>query len=112
RGAHADDRPRRGEAACRSRARRGGSTCVKVAILGGTGSFGRALAARLAAIGEDEIVIGSRDRERAQQAAAELGVSGDTNEEAARGADLVVLAVKADGALDTARAVAQALGTT
>jgi len=31
---------------------------VKVAILGGTGSFGHALAHRLAALGEDEIVIG------------------------------------------------------
>ncbi len=85
---------------------------MRVAILGGTGSFGRALAARLAAIGEDEIVIGSRDRERAQQAAEELGVAGDTNEAAVAGADLVVLAVKADGALDTARAVARALGDT
>jgi 8-hydroxy-5-deazaflavin:NADPH oxidoreductase len=85
---------------------------VRVAILGGTGSFGRALAARLAARGEDEVVIGSRDRERAEQAAAELGVSGDTNDEAVRGADLVVLAVKADGALDTARAVARSLGDT
>jgi 8-hydroxy-5-deazaflavin:NADPH oxidoreductase len=85
---------------------------VRVAILGGTGSFGRALAARLAAVGEDEVVIGSRERERAQQAAEELGVSGEANEEAVRGADLVVLAVKAEGALDTARAVAQALGDT
>ena len=85
---------------------------MRVAILGGTGSFGRALAARLAAAGEDEIVIGSRDRERAREAAAELGVAGDTNEEAVGQADLVVLAVKADGALDTARAVARALGST
>jgi NADPH-dependent F420 reductase len=85
---------------------------VRIAVLGGTGSFGRALAGRLAAVGEDEIVIGSRDRERAQQAAAELGVAGATNEEAVRGADLVVLAVKADGALDTARAVARSLGGT
>jgi 8-hydroxy-5-deazaflavin:NADPH oxidoreductase len=85
---------------------------VRVAILGGTGSFGRALAARLAAVGEDEIVIGSRDRERAREAAAELGVKGDTNEAAVGEADLVVLAVKADGALDTARAVARALGST
>lgn len=85
---------------------------MRVAILGGTGSFGRALAGRLAAIGEDEIVIGSRDRERAQKTAGELGLDGDTNEAAVAGADLVVLAVKADGALDTARAVAEALGDT
>jgi NADPH-dependent F420 reductase len=87
---------------------------VKVAVLGGTGSFGRALAARLASLGEDEIVIGSRDAERAAATAAELGgrVTGATNDEAVRGADLAVLAVNADATLDTARAIAGALGTT
>jgi NADPH-dependent F420 reductase len=88
---------------------------MKVAILGGTGSFGRALAARLAELGEDEVVIGSRDAARAEQAAGELGggkVSGASNEFAVRDADLVVLAVKADGALDTARGISQALGET
>lgn len=85
---------------------------MRVAILGGTGSFGRALAASLVAVGE-EVVIGSRDAERAQQTATELGAAGGaTNEEAVRGAELVVLATKADGALDTARAVAGALGST
>jgi NADPH-dependent F420 reductase len=88
---------------------------VKVAILGGTGSFGRALAARLVALGEDDVVIGSRDEQRAQETATELGgarVTGATNEQAVAGVDLAVLAVKADGALDTARAVARALGET
>ena len=88
---------------------------MKVAILGGTGSFGRALAARLVVVGEDDIVIGSRDGARAQEAAAALGgarVTGATNEDAVHGVDLAVLAVKADGALDTARAVARALGAT
>jgi NADPH-dependent F420 reductase len=87
---------------------------MKVAILGGTGSFGLALARRLAALGEDEVVIGSRDAARAQQAAQEIGagVTGASNEDAVRGADLAVLAVKADAALDTARGVAEALGST
>ena len=88
---------------------------MRIAVLGGTGSFGRALAARLVALGEDDVVIGSRDAARAQATADELGgsrVSGATNDDAVRGADLAVLAVKADGALDTARAVASALGTT
>ena len=87
---------------------------MKVAILGGTGSFGRALAARLATVGDDEIVIGSRDAARAAATATELGarVTGATNDEAVRGVDLAVLAVNADAALDTARAVAGALGTT
>lgn len=87
---------------------------MRVAILGGTGSFGLALAARLVALGEDAVVIGSRDAVRAQATAAELGgkCSGTHNEHAALDADLVVLAVKADAALDTARQVADSLGET
>jgi NADPH-dependent F420 reductase len=85
---------------------------VRVAILGGTGSFGRALAARLVAAGEDVVVLGSRDAERAAEAARELGCEGATNEDAVRGADLAVLAVKADAALTTAEEIAEALGTT
>jgi NADPH-dependent F420 reductase len=87
---------------------------MKVAIVGGTGSFGLALARRLAALGEDEVVIGSRDAARAQQAAQEIGagVTGASNEDAVRGADIAVLAVKADAALDTAHGVAEALGST
>jgi 8-hydroxy-5-deazaflavin:NADPH oxidoreductase len=88
---------------------------VRVAILGGTGSFGRALAVRLVALGEDDVIIGSRDAERARETARELGgdrVEGATNDDAVRGADLAVLAVKADAALATARGVAEALGST
>jgi hypothetical protein len=88
---------------------------MRIAILGGTGSFGRALAARLVALGEDDVMIGSRDAERARETARELGgnrVEGATNDDAVRGADLVVLAVKADAALATAEGVAAALGST
>jgi NADPH-dependent F420 reductase len=88
---------------------------MRVAVLGGTGAFGHALALRLAAAGEDDIVIGSRDAERAQATADELGggrITGATNEDAVRDVDIVVLAVQADGALDTARAVAPHLGGT
>jgi len=86
---------------------------VRVAVLGGTGSFGGALAQRLAAAGE-QVVIGSRDAERARAAAAEIGAGaeGASNEDAVRDVDLAVLAVKADGALDTAKAIADALGET
>jgi NADPH-dependent F420 reductase len=84
---------------------------LKVAVLGGTGSFGRALAARLVAAG-DEVVIGSRDAGRAAEAAAELGCAGALNAEAVRGVDLAVLAVKAEAAIDTAREVSAALGET
>jgi len=87
---------------------------VRVAVLGGTGSFGRALAVRVVTGGEDEVVIGSRDASRAAATAAEIGhgATGTTNNDAVRGADLVVLAVKADGALETASAISTALGTT
>jgi NADPH-dependent F420 reductase len=88
---------------------------VRVAILGGTGPTGRALATRLASLGEDDIVIGSRDGTRAQEAADGLGggrIRGATNEDAVADADIAVLAVKADAALDTARAIAEALGQT
>jgi len=85
---------------------------MKVAIVGGTGAFGRALAKRLHEIGKDEILIGSRDPERAQASAAELGVLGGRNEEIVTGADIVVLAVKSNATLETASELATAIGTT
>jgi NADPH-dependent F420 reductase len=84
---------------------------VKVAIVGGTGDFGRGLAKRLSAAG-DEVVIGSRDSERAEAAAAELGVGGGANQEVVRGVDLVVLAVTAGAAVQTAKSLARAIGST
>lgn len=84
---------------------------MRVAIVGGTGPFGRALARRLHEAGF-EVVIGSRDAERAAAAAAELGVEGAPNEAAVRGVDLVVLATNADAALDTARALRPHVGDT
>jgi hypothetical protein len=74
---------------------------VKVAVVGGTGDFGLALAHQLVAAGHD-VVIGSRDVERAHAKAAEVGARGATNEEAVRDVELVVLAVKAEAALHTA----------
>ena len=84
---------------------------MRVAIVGGTGPFGRALATRLKEAG-DEVVIGSREAARGADAAAELGVEGATNTEAVRRADLVVLATKADAAVETARELRTAIGTT
>ena len=84
---------------------------MRVALVGGTGPFGRALATRLAGAGID-VVVGSRDRERARAAAADLGVEGATNAEAVTDADLVVLAVNADAALETARELREAVGST
>ena len=84
---------------------------MRIALIGGTGSFGMALAVRLREAGY-AVVIGSREAERARGAGAELGVEGATNDDAARGADLVVLTTKADGAVETARSLCEAIGAT
>jgi 8-hydroxy-5-deazaflavin:NADPH oxidoreductase len=85
---------------------------VQVAVVGGTGPFGTALATRLREAAGFELVIGSRDADRARAAAAELGVEGAANDAAVRWADLVVLATKADAALETARGLREAIGST
>jgi len=70
-----------------------------VGVLGGTGDQGRGLAYRLALAGHD-VVLGSRNAERAEDAAAGLAervlgatITGATNAAAARYADLVIAAV-------------------
>src|SRR5689334_494462 len=69
-----------------------------VGVLGGTGDQGRGLAYRLARAGQ-KVIIGSRNAERAQTAAAELGlgVDGADNAECARRSDIVIVAVPWDG---------------
>lgn len=84
---------------------------MRIALVGGTGSFGTALAARLLNAGY-EVVIGSRDAARAEAAADQLGVQGAANDDAVRGADLVVLTTKAEGAIETARQLREAIGAT
>ncbi len=91
-------------------------TGLVVGILGGTGPQGKGLGIRMAAGGQ-QVVIGSRMPDRATAAAAEvvaaaaeLGrgmattdgiVTGADNAEAARRADLVIVAVPWDGHADT-----------
>jgi hypothetical protein len=84
---------------------------VRVAVVGGTGSFGQAVAQRLVDAGVD-VVIGSRDAARARDVAAPLGAQGAANGEAVRAADLVLLAVKAEAAVETARELRQGIGPT
>jgi NADPH-dependent F420 reductase len=84
---------------------------MKVAIVGGTGAFGRVLAARLRDLGFD-VAVGSRDRQRGWERGVELGVRGGSNEEIVGDTDLVVLAVKSNAAIDTGRGLADAIGDT
>ena len=84
---------------------------MRVAILGGTGAFGRALATRLRASG-DEPVLGSRDETRALELAAAYGVEGGRNEDVVVDADLVILATRSNAALDTAETLSGAIGET
>ena len=84
---------------------------MRVAVVGGTGDFGLALARQLVDAGHD-LVVGSRDAERAAGKGAEVGASGATNEDAVRGADVVGLAVKAEAALETAASLRDAIAET
>jgi NADPH-dependent F420 reductase len=75
-------------------------SALVIGILGGTGDQGRGLARRLAMAGH-QIVIGSRDADRAAAAAAGLGggarLSGGLNADAADQADVVIAAMPWDG---------------
>ncbi|GAB3982963.1 NADPH-dependent F420 reductase [Actinoallomurus acanthiterrae] len=73
---------------------------LSIGILGGTGDQGKGLARRFALAGH-EVIIGSRNAERAQQAADSLGegatARGAENAAVAREADVVIVAVPWDG---------------
>jgi len=90
-----------------------------IAIIGGTGNLGLGLARRWALAGED-VIIGSRDADRAIGTAAELAevaqgrgrsarVRGATNLEAARAADVIVLTVPFSHQATTLQEIAPAL---
>lgn len=88
-----------------------------VGILGGTGPAGRGVAIRLASCGHD-VIIGSRDAQRATEVAQGVVARGDgsvrggTNEDAAN-CDLVVVATPWDSAVATVSALrAQLVGKT
>jgi NADPH-dependent F420 reductase len=76
---------------------------ISIAIVGGTGSLGTGVGRRLARP-DVKVIIGSRDAERARKAAEELNrligaelVQGKPNEDAAREADMVLIAVPYEG---------------
>lgn len=66
----------------------------KIAVIGGTGNLGSAIAWRLARAGRD-VIIGSRTEESAQAKAAELGhgLSGMANADAAAAAQQIIITV-------------------
>ena len=84
---------------------------MKVAIVGGTGSFGRALAGRLKQLGY-EVAVGSRDHQRGWERGVELGVDGGSNAEVVVGVDLIVLATKSNAAIETAKEISDGIGET
>jgi 8-hydroxy-5-deazaflavin:NADPH oxidoreductase len=76
---------------------------MRIGIVGGTGKEGSGLGLRWARAGH-EVIIGSRDADRARVKGAELAaaapgarVSGMSNRDAAAAADLVVLTLPANG---------------
>jgi NADPH-dependent F420 reductase len=98
------------------RARYAKLTPMDIGVLGGTGPAGQGIATRLAALGH-RVVLGSRDRDRAEGivdqlqakwgdrvATLEPGVNAD-----AAAADLVIVATAWDAAVPTARDFAVAL---
>ncbi|WP_436346003.1 NADPH-dependent F420 reductase [Natronorubrum sp. FCH18a] len=89
---------------------------MRIALLGGTGDIGQGLALRFAHDTDHEVLIGSRDPEKARDAVetyedelesrgAESNVKGFANEMAADRADVVILSVPPYYAGDTVEAV-------
>lgn len=94
---------------------------MQIALLGGTGDIGEGLALRFGRDTDHDVLIGSRERDRAREAAtaytdtlADRGVDadieGDENAAVAAQADVVVLSVPAYYLSDTIEAVADDLG--
>jgi NADPH-dependent F420 reductase len=94
---------------------------MHIAILGGTGDIGEGLALRWARDTDHEILIGSRDADRAEEAAREYltalkergvdsSVSGFENEAAADRGDVIVLAVPPYFVADTVRTIEPVIG--
>jgi NADPH-dependent F420 reductase len=93
---------------------------MRVALLGGTGDIGEGIALRLARDTDHEVVIGSRDAEKAERRAGEyvellgerghdVDVEGYGNEEAAASATVVVASVPPEYAPSTVETVADEL---
>lgn len=82
-----------------------------IAVIGGTGNLGKAMARRLAKA-ERSVVIGSRTADNARQAAEALGygLTGMTNFDAATNATVVIVAVPFAAQAQTMTEIAPAVG--
>ena len=85
---------------------------MRVAFVGGTGPAGIGLGARLARAGHD-VAIGSRSKDRAEEAAARVrelagggNVTAGTNEEILGAAEVVFLTMRDDAQRETVRTIA------
>jgi NADPH-dependent F420 reductase len=83
----------------------------RIAVLGGTGNLGAAIARRLAKAGRS-VVIGSRSQENADKAAAQLGfgLTGMTNADAVQACDIVILTVPFEAHARTLETIAPLVG--
>lgn len=93
---------------------------MRIALLGGTGDIGEGLALRILAHTDHEVVIGSREAERARQAAeryeqtlaehdVERAPDAAQNPAAARSGDIVILCVPPYYVRDTVKTIADGL---
>lgn len=88
----------------------------KIAVIGGTGNEGPGLALRWAQSGKYQVIIGSRQREKAERVAAELNaqmghnlIQGMANPDAATAADLAVLTVPYSAHVSTLESIRAAI---
>jgi NADPH-dependent F420 reductase len=93
---------------------------MQIALLGGTGDIGEGLTLRWALDTDHELIVGSRDPEKAERAAANYRdkvesrgevatLSSGSNPDAVVGSDLVVLSVPPEYVHDTVATVAEEL---
>ncbi len=79
---------------------------MRIAVLGGTGSLGKGLVLRLASLGYD-VVVGSRDRNKAEAKAREYGeivgvrIRGSDNRSASKDCDVAIVTIPWKHAFDT-----------
>lgn len=84
---------------------------ASIAVIGGTGHLGKAIARRLVKAGHT-VTIGSRTADKAQAIAAEIGAAmGDDNSAAAQGKEIVIVTVPYASQADTLKQIAPLVGS-